>query len=661
MQFPKLTPLQSRFAATFAATLFLVALYYFVLSNLGGFAYALDVDPVIRQDHEYPLLIEGGSTHEADGAQSSVVRRVPAGMIALGNNQFKLSNIKIGETQWWVFPKEAVLGPKASPTPGLPAYIPANTSSDGVTTQDSKKRRGEEDLNGDEDDDENEDENGLSKRSTTVYVSLNTCLKPDLNTTDPKAAQNEPLPPLQVYISTSEKLQQPGPGIDSPDQRMYTADAGYMGATVAADGDVYIAVAAPNTTAYKGIYNYQLAASIDAYFHSVDDTDPFLFFIDSDINSALLVTNNVTQSSPNSTNYQQWMHITPPFTIFAHNVNDSAISGLERSYCALSQLAQLRKGNNAISVGMTSRGLGNKPKEQFYITGLNRSSTYYGILGMEGNSTDSGNGVVGGGGKVWRPMNFTTKSGAYLFFFLPYVSRLEIFPNSLDYTDENCALLYNLSFCSEVAYAVPSNPSLDLAKLSEIYDSNAAALYKNFSYSLSLIPCNTSSTSMYSLAVDCDDCASAYKQWLCAVTIPRCYDFSSDFSYLMPRNAGQAFLNGSSLPDDDPLRKSPITNASRNPLIDSEIKPGPYKEILPCQDLCYDLVRTCPSALGFSCPTGKWLNMSYGWRDPNGDITCSYLGAAYYLNKGSKLGRNHLPVSLLLTLFSFWSVWELFL
>ncbi|KAL1969052.1 hypothetical protein VTN77DRAFT_886 [Rasamsonia byssochlamydoides] len=633
MPFPKLTPLQSRFAATFAATLFLVALYYFVLSNSGGFAYALDVNPVIQQDHDhdYPLLIEGRSIHETDGAESGVIRRTPSGLTSLGNNQFQQSNIKIGETQWWVFPKEAVLGPKSPPTPGLPAYLPAtNDTIDEVVTHELKKRREEEDLDGDE------NGHGLSKRSTTVYISLNTCLKPDLNTTNSTTAQKEPLPPLQVYISTSETLQRPGPGVDSSDQSVYTADGGYMGATVQADGDVYIAVAAPNTTAYSGIYNYQLAASIDAYFHSVDDTDPFLFFIDSDINSALLVTNNVTQSAPNSTNYQEWMHITPPYTIFANNVNNTAISGLERSYCALNQLAQLKKGNNAISVGMTNRGLGNKPKEQFYITGLNRSSTYYGILGMDGNSTASGNGVVGGGGKVWRPMNFTTKA------------------------DDNCALLYNLSFCSEVAYAVPSNPSLSLEQLSQIYDSNAASLYQNFSYSLSIIPCNTSSTSIYSLAVTCDDCASAYKQWLCAVTIPRCYDFSSDLPFLQPRNAGQAFLNGSSLPADSPLRQSPVTNASRNLLIDSEIKPGPYKEILPCQDLCSDLVRSCPSSLGFSCPTGQWLNASYGWRDPNGDITCSYLGAAYYLNKSSRLGVS-LPV-ILLSLLSFWSVlWSLLL
>lgn len=401
MPLPKLTPLQSRFAATFAATLFLVALYYLVLSNSGGFAYALDVSMVNGQGHDYPLLIEGRSSQDGERTQSGVARRA---LTSLGNNQFQKGNITIGETQRWVFLKESVTGPKSPATSGLPAYVPANdSSSDETMGHELKKRREEEDMDG----------LGpmLSKRSTDVYVSLNTCSNPDLNTTDRTTAQNEPLPPLQVYISTSPTVQNPGPGVDSPDQSVHSADGGYMAATVAADGDVYIAVAAPNTTAYSGHYTYQLAVSIDAYFHAVDDTDPFLFFIDSDINSALLVTNNVTQSAPNSANYQEWMNITPPYTIFANNVNNTAISGLERSFCALNDLAQIRKGNNAIQVGMTNRGMGNKPKEQFYITGLNKSSTYYGILAMDGNSTASGNGVVGGGGKVWRPMNFTTKAG----------------------------------------------------------------------------------------------------------------------------------------------------------------------------------------------------------------------------------------------------------
>ncbi len=78
-------------------------------------------------------------------------------------------------------------------------------------------------------------------------------------------------------------------------------------------------------------------------------------------------------------------------------------------------------------------------------------------------------------------------------------------------------------------------------------------------------------------------------------------------------------------------------NSSRNPLIDTNIKPGPYKEVLPCQDLCYTLVQSCPAALGFACPLqGRGLNWSYGVRDPKGDITCSYLGAAYFLNAAGR-------------------------
>jgi calcium channel MID1 len=203
--------------------------------------------------------------------------------------------------------------------------------------------------------------------------------------------------------------------------------------------------------------------------------------------------------------------------------------------------------------------------------------------------------------------------------------------------DSNCAVIFNLSFCSEVAYAVPANPSIDVKQLMDIYDDNAAQMYKNFSNSLQQIACNTSSTSKYSLASGCDQCAAAYKQWLCAVTVPRCTDYANDYSFLRARNTGQAFLNGSFLDSSDPWFNLTMTNSSRNPMIDTEIKPGPYKEVLPCEDLCYDLVQKCPAALGFGCPEGEWLSSSYGIRSPDGDITCSYLGAAYFLNAGWKV------------------------
>ena len=68
-------------------------------------------------------------------------------------------------------------------------------------------------------------------------------------------------------------------------------------------------------------------------------------------------------------------------------------------------------------------------------------------------------------------------------------------------------------------------------------------------------------------------------------------------------------------------------------MIDTQIQPGPYKEVLPCQDLCWDIVQSCPASLGFSCPSaGRGLEVTYGQRSDNGDVTCSYLGAAYYLS-----------------------------
>ncbi|KAJ6179105.1 hypothetical protein N7519_009566 [Penicillium mononematosum] len=523
---------------------------------------------------------------ESNGLE--LVRRYPNAVKALGNNQFEESKdpLEIGAVHWYYLPKTVVNGKHDPKGAGLPAYMNATDEDNDADDSASELRKRDEDF---------------SKRAlTTVYLSLTTCKKTTYQ-------QNR----LTRWVPA---VASPGPGKDDSQQDIHTAVGGYVGITVDTDSDVFIGVAAPNSTDYTGSYTYQIAASIDDFFHNIVDNDPNLFFIDADVSAALLVTNNLTQSAENSTNYQQWMDIVPPYTMFAHNINDTALQGLEKSFCALDTLSQVGRISNSTEVGMTNRGLGNKPKEQFYITGLNQSSSYSGLLAMVGNSTASGNGIIGGGGKVWQPMNFTTKA------------------------DDNCAVLFNLTFCSEVAYAVPSNPKLSVDKLRTIYDDHAAAFYQNFIYSLQQVQCKTNEESMFSLAVNCDDCARSYKQWLCGVTIPRCADYSSDANYLAVRNAGQPFINGSSLPDDSPYRQSVASNTSRNSIIDEKIKPGPYKEILPCQDICHTLVKDCPSALGFGCPEGAWMNASYGYRNSDGIITCSYLGAVYYLNLGAKLG-----------------------
>jgi len=611
MPFPKLTPLQSRFAASLVAFFVLLVLYLSLTQP--HFAYAAELDSRIHaEDHNHYMLHDHEQDVDTSDAAATgegnlfeqLVPRAAVGVSALANNDPQNMNIDIGETQNWVFPQEAIDGPNGVTGPGLPSA--------------RLERRGDDMAVGE-----------LKRRQATkkVYITLNTCLQPSSNTS---TSDSDVIPPqLQMFVSLSGANQKPGPGSTKADQQTVEVVGGYALAEVNASSDVYVGVAAPNTSSFSGIWNYEVAASIDAPYHGADASGPNLHFVDGDNHAALLITNDTTQAAANSTVYQEWMSLKPPYGVFAQNQNDRAILGVQYSYCGLQNnarvVANLDNVQNQNVATMTNRGLGGNPKEQFYITGLNASSTYWGFLAMEGNSTASGAGVVGGGGMVWAAINFTTKSS------------------------DNCALMYNLSFCSEVAYAVPTNPdkfspTTGLPDLAALYDSYAASMYQYFNYSLQQIPCNTTSSAQYSLVRDCDDCVRAYKQWLCAVTIPRCEDYSNTDPWLMPRNVGQPFINGSTIgqfgtdQQQQALVNAVATNSSRNPIIDQDIQPGPYKEVLPCQDLCYDLVQSCPAALGFGCPSsGRGLEESYGTRssDP-GNITCSYLGAAYYLSGAEK-------------------------
>ena len=635
MQFPKLTPLQSRFAASLLASAVLVFLY-FTLSN-SQFAYAAEIDSILPSDHNHPIIIfddeDFGFTDEFDDDSTrddqyepgfplldrSIIGRASAGVTALANNDAAQMNIEIGETQNYVFPKEALAGNLSAATPGLPSTVDRRAVLSGLHT-DLRKRQ---DIPG---------------GSRTLYITMNVCLQPSSN-----SSSGPVIPPqLQVYISQSADDDTPGPGVTSSAQHPVTVTGGFASVTVDADDDVYIGVSAPNTTDFTGIWNYELAGSIDAPFHSLDG-ETNLYLIDSDNNAALLVTDNLTQADADSEVYKEWMDLTPPFSMFAINQNDSAVLGVQNSYCGLQSYAQVTasESNNVEGeVSMTNRGLGSKPKQQFYIRDLNSSSTYFGFLAMAGNSTASGNGIVGGGGKVWQVMNFTTKQGK-IPFPLPKTHTHE------PLAEDSCALIFDLPFCSEVAYAVPSNPAFNMTSLASLYDDYASTYWTAFNYSLQQIQCNATNSAQYSLARNCDDCAASYKTWLCAVTIPRCEDFGSDLPYLMPRNTAQNFLNGTSYAsiagENSSLLRSVATNSSRNPMIDTDIKPGPYKEVLPCKDLCWDIVQSCPAALGFSCPLpGKGLDMSYGSRSDDGDVTCSYLGEVYYL---SAARRNFILIS----------------
>jgi calcium channel MID1 len=201
-------------------------------------------------------------------------------------------------------------------------------------------------------------------------------------------------------------------------------------------------------------------------------------------------------------------------------------------------------------------------------------------------------------------------------------------------------LITDLDFCDQVAYSVPSNPNFgNSTQLAQFYDRFASSMYENFNKSLAQIPCEAPPEQRYSLVRDCTNCSAAYKDWLCSVTIPRCEDFDNDAPYLQPRAIGQPFPDGTAL-DADRLKGMENVrrfNSSRNPLIDEVIKPGPYKELLPCEDVCYKLVQSCPAALGFSCPQpgGIGFEGNYG-RHEGGELTCNFPGSAHFKSAGER-------------------------
>lgn len=201
-------------------------------------------------------------------------------------------------------------------------------------------------------------------------------------------------------------------------------------------------------------------------------------------------------------------------------------------------------------------------------------------------------------------------------------------------------MIFDLPFCSDIAYAVPSSLlfKTNTTALVEQYDSLAADYYKNFTNSLEQVACDTAGTSQYSLARTCEDCRVDYKTWLCSVVMPRCEDFSATDLWLQPRNIGAPFANGS-FPYagnsdkifNETFRDRFAYSKSRNPMIDDVIKPGPYKELLPCEDMCFAIVKSCPAVLGFSCPNEPARKLTYGQKT-KGALTCNFPGAVVDLN-----------------------------
>ncbi|KPM41617.1 hypothetical protein AK830_g4894 [Neonectria ditissima] len=581
----QLSPLQSRLAASLGASLMIFALYLLLFSP--GFASATELPAGNTVRSDQPLALSGALdiSYEPDFAafdRSIIGRAPPAGVTPIYNNGAERTNLDPGETVCYMIEKSTIFG-RGEPT---------------------------------EDDDDESSELSRRAESKVVYVSANTCLQPGV-TKDGKEVE---APQLNLYISTTNDIQCPGPTKDKSRMQVVEFTEGAVMYSLNATGNVYIGVSAPNITRnYSDVYNYEVAASLDEYYHKYDSQNGSrLLWMDSDSTSVLLVSQNITQ---NSTDTDEIMKAELPYDIFMQNNNSPSLDGLRHSVCGLKNKAQLSaiqnepgKGTDRITTVMTTRGPGGFPKQQFYVVGLDSSSSYSGILVKRANGTSSdtkrAETSIGGGGTVFRATEFQTSSGT------------------------NCKVVTNLDFCDEIQYAVPGNDNkYNNTELAKVYDNYAKKMYANFEKVLMQISCEAPPQSLYSLARTCDDCRAAYKRWLCTVSIPRCEDFMGNGNFSITRNVAQAFPNGTKLPSKQlkKLSETPAFRVSRNKFIDEIIKPGPYKELLPCDDLCYEVVQSCPAAIGFTCPQPGFrsFNVSYGQRfEPSTSMTCNYPGEA---------------------------------
>ncbi|KAI9672138.1 MAG: stretch-activated cation channel mid1 [Alyxoria varia] len=660
--------------------------------------------PFANRDFSYPLSsqlnhAQDGNHHnsrhilEDYGDDDSLVvradppRRQDIQVEQMVNNRKDNLNIQPGSTTWYNF--------KASPTSSPDKRDALWTDGDASTHEHDlveQQGHGPKDSGLDSPLDKRQRNQGQTKR---IFITINVCLQPTFR------SREDSREPPQLTLHAQRQDPRRTSDDSPPGSRTVPLVEGYGRIDISADDAVFVRVSAPRSRLKEDSqdWNYDIAASTRAPYHELKDEAEFgLYMIDSDSSAALLVTNGLTdwvKREHDTDDPEKFLEKGPPLDLFVNNINETAVRGLSRSYCALSQIPTVLSNaqssvnpESPFEIGITHNQPGGLAEEQFYVPSLNRTTTYIGRPATL-NAGSYGDNVPNGGGTLYPSMNFTTKR------------------------DANCAVIYNLTFCHEVNYAVPANPErgYNSTKLRDLYDNQAARLFKNFTYSLQQIPCNTTPTAQYSLAAGCKNCSDAYKTWLCTVSIPKCADFSrysrkanlvkflgngteSPFSsseqdeddeedgsaapagegdalsgfdpnsasvpgtsYLMPRNLAQKPLGDANIPSvfhnsggtgNASMTAKPshlqwlATNSSRmNDTIAGEIQPGPYMEVLPCEDLCYDLVRMCPAKLGFQCPRPGSLGMraSYGQRGyaDGGAYMCSAPGVLYYKSKAGRL------------------------
>ncbi|KAF7727501.1 stretch-activated cation channel mid1 [Apophysomyces ossiformis] len=314
--------------------------------------------------------------------------------------------------------------------------------------------------------------------------------------------------------------------------------------------EIWIGVVAPTlNNNWSGNWTYEIAISTTQWMHPL-----FIPRGKDDKNTPWM-----TLDDTDSTNA---LFLTNPYTLSqAPNISVLLTSGVpkELSYSLCAAKPHQVPGYRT-NITSTSRGPSEAQRQQVMVSNLNKDTSYTAyFLQQDGSRLGVG-----------PPIPVQTKN------------------------DPNCQLIYNLEFCDQVAYSVPATGS-DIWNITASYDAQAKALFQPFDRALSQFNCETTA---YSLVRNCTDCYNDYKRWLCAVSIPRCT--SPSLIDQMNHKPGPAVRRISG-------------GEARNPWVDKQFEVNEWTEMLPCIDLCYRVVQSCPPFLQFFCPEGDLAWLQYGY------------------------------------------------
>jgi calcium channel MID1 len=392
--------LATRPAAASEASLFRLFAYTMLLAPHQAWADDIDfrspLDPLLRRNDIFQ------PSYEPDFAAfgRSIIGRAPGEVIApLRNNHIERMNLDFGTSACYLLEESTLFGQ-------MSANQELRIRSDGENIGGSRPSPWER-----------------QDQSKRVYFSANTCLQPH------KPGDSKAPAQLKLLVSQGEGAGCPMGTDGLGDDDWIAFEDGAAMLSVEARGDVYVSVLAPPLEeGYQDVYNFELAASVDDYFHSSDleaesgRVTTNLLWMDSDSSAALLVTRNLTDDHNEA---QEVMDRGAPYELFVENDEWPVFDGIRRSVCGMRNTALIwaNKDNNGrqnelVHTTMTLRGAGSLPKQEFYFEGLNATSSYNVVLvrmADVSNNTRRDVDQVRGGGIVSAQMQFKTLTGMFQY------------------------------------------------------------------------------------------------------------------------------------------------------------------------------------------------------------------------------------------------------